>query len=160
MTAVYRRAFVPMVLIFALLLAGCETTGGPRTKTAVGGLGGAAAGGLLAAVAGGGATGIAAGTIIGGLVGGLVGDRLDAADRKQMNQSTQSALETAPAGQAVAWRNPDNGHSGAITPTRTYQVASGDYCREFQQTVSIDGQEQNAYGQACRQPDGSWKIVE
>jgi surface antigen len=148
------------VLLIALLVSGCETTdGGSRTKTAIGGLGGAAAGGLLAAAAGGGATGIAAGTILGGLVGGLIGDRLDAADRKHMHQTTQSALETSPTGTAVAWKNPDSGHAGVVTPTRTYQNASGEYCREFQQAVNIDGQEQKAYGTACRQPDGSWKIV-
>lgn len=160
MLAMCRRMLTPVILI-ALLVAGCETTGGgSRTKTALGGLGGAAAGGLLAATAGGGATGIAAGTILGGLIGGLVGDRLDAADHRQMHRATQSTLETAPTGTAVAWQNPDSGHAGVVTPTRTYQKASGEYCREFQQTVQIDGQEQKAYGTACRQPDGSWKVVD
>jgi hypothetical protein len=33
-------------------------------------------------------------------------------------------------------------------------------CREFQQTIVVNGQEQPGYGKACRQPDGTWKIVE
>jgi hypothetical protein len=33
-------------------------------------------------------------------------------------------------------------------------------CREFQQTIVVNGQQQPAYGRACEQPDGSWKIVE
>lgn len=33
------------------------------------------------------------------------------------------------------------------------------YCREFTKVVTIGGQAQSAYGQACRQPDGSWQIV-
>jgi surface antigen len=32
-------------------------------------------------------------------------------------------------------------------------------CREFQQTIMIGGQPQKAYGTACHQPDGTWKIV-
>ena len=36
---------------------------------------------------------------------------------------------------------------------------NGRYCREFQQTVTIGGRTAEAYGTACRQPDGSWKIV-
>lgn len=33
------------------------------------------------------------------------------------------------------------------------------YCREFQREVIIDGKPEHAYGTACLQPDGSWKIV-
>ena len=32
------------------------------------------------------------------------------------------------------------------------------YCREIIMDVVIDGVEQQAYGTACREPDGSWKI--
>jgi surface antigen len=75
-------------------------------------------------------------------------------------EAAQRALETTPSGQSVAWRNPDNGHAGTVTPTRTYQTAQGSYCREFQQTVTIDGKQERAYGTACRQPDGSWRTVQ
>ncbi len=33
------------------------------------------------------------------------------------------------------------------------------YCREYTNTTMIDGQEQVTTGMACRQPDGSWRIV-
>jgi hypothetical protein len=33
-------------------------------------------------------------------------------------------------------------------------------CREFQQTVTIGGTPQAAYGTTCQQPDGSWKVVD
>jgi surface antigen len=150
------RAVVP-VICFVFLITGCETTPGKRTT--IGGLGGAAAGGLLAAAAGGGGAGIAAGVILGGLVGGAIGDRMDAADRRESQRAAMQAFDTAPSGQSVAWRNPDSGNSGTITPTRTYQTASGQYCREFQQTVTIGGETQQAFGRACRQPNGSWQIV-
>ena len=68
-------------------------------------------------------------------------------------------LETAPSGATVPWRDPDRGQSGTITPMRTYQTASGQYCREYQQTAIIGGEAHRAYGTACRQPDGSWQTA-
>ncbi len=150
------KALVPVVLL-ATLLASCS--GQVGTKTAIGGLGGAAAGGLIGAAAGGGGAGIAAGVILGGLLGGAVGNYLDQRDRQMQQQAASKALETAPSGSTTAWRNPDSGNSGTVTPKRTYQTASGQYCREYQQTVTIGGKKENSYGTACRQPDGSWKIV-
>lgn len=32
-------------------------------------------------------------------------------------------------------------------------------CRPITQTIVIDGQNQQAYGLACQQPDGTWQIV-
>jgi len=155
----YTRLLV-LVLLLAVVVAGCDpTTGMPGQKATMGGLGGAAAGGLLGAAAGGSGAGIAAGVLLGGLLGGVVGDRLDAADRQAAQQAAGRALETAPAGRSVAWTNPDSGHAGTVTPTRTYHTAQGQYCREYQQTVRMDGQQQRAYGTACCQPDGSWKAV-
>lgn len=155
MTVVCKRVPILMILI-AFILAGCETTG---PKAVVGGVGGAAAGGLLGSALGGGAEGIAAGVILGGLLGGAIGDRLDAADRRYASQATHQALESVPSGTTTTWRNPDNNHSGTIMPTSTYQTANGTYCREFQQVITVGGKQQQAYGTACRQPDGSWKIV-
>lgn len=34
------------------------------------------------------------------------------------------------------------------------------YCREYTTTVVIDGVEREAYGTACRQKDGSWRIMD
>jgi len=146
-----------VVALAALIFMGCETVQG-NPKTAIGGLGGAAVGGLIAAAAGGGGTAIAASVIGGALVGGLAGNLLDDRDRRMANDAAQRALETAPSGRAVAWTNPDSGHSGTITPVRTYE-SNGRFCREFQQTVTIGGRPENSFGTACRQPDGSWRIV-
>ena len=33
------------------------------------------------------------------------------------------------------------------------------YCREFQRKVAIGERPERAYGVACQQPDGSWKVV-
>lgn len=44
----------------------------------------------------------------------------------------------------------------APTPAQAF---SEDYCREYTRTVWIGGREQEAYGTACLQPDGAWKVV-
>jgi surface antigen len=126
---------------------------------AIGGLGGGAAGGLIAAAMHASPAGIAAGVLLGGLSGGLIGHLVDNKDKQIAAQSAHQALEATPSGQTVTWRNPDNGHTGAVTPIRTYQASGGQYCREYTQTVTIDNRPQQSYGTACRQADGSWRIV-
>jgi len=141
---------------FVLVTAtGCETMQA-NPKTTNGAVGGAAVGGLIAAAAHGSPAAIAASVIGGGLLGSLAGNMLDERDRRMAAETTHRALETAPTGTAVPWQNPDTGHSGAVTPTRTYQTASGTFCREYQQSVTIDGKPEQVTGTACRQPDGSW----
>jgi len=73
-------------------------------------------------------------------------------------EAAQKALESAPTGKPVAWHNPDSGHAGTVTPVKIYQAASGNYCREYETSVTIDGKQEKAFGKACRQPDGSWQI--
>jgi surface antigen len=148
-----RQIYGPVtVLITVAVLAGC---GGPRS--AAGGFGGALAGGVLGGMLGG-PRGLVAGAIVGGLFGAAVGDALDQRDRMLAQRNASWALEYAPSGTAEEWRNPDSGHGGSFTPLRTYRD-EGTYCREYQQTVVIGGEERRAYGTACRQPDGSWRIV-
>jgi surface antigen len=105
--------------------------------------------------------GIAAGTLLGGFLGKSIGASLDKADMNYYHQTSQSTLETAKTGTTSSWSNPDSGHSGTITPTRTYQDPStGQNCREYTQTVNIGGKSEKAFGKACRQADGSWKIAQ
>lgn len=154
-----RRKLLVFPLVLALALPGCATMG-PKEQagTVIGGAGGA----VLGAQVGGGRgrlVGVAIGTLAGALIGQEVGRSLDAADRAAMESSAQRALEYNRTGEPSTWHNPDSGNRGAITPRRTYQTAQGRYCREYQQTVFIGGEEHEAYGTACRQPDGSWEIV-
>ncbi len=156
--------------IFALLfiassISACQNPGGQGggiSKQTGGTLIGGIAGGLLGAQVGKGsgrlvATGI--GALAGALVGGSVGQSLDQYDQAMMQKSSHQALEFSPAGRAVEWNNPDSGHSGTITPVKTYKNNQGMYCREYTQEVNIGGKIESAYGKACRQPDGNWQIV-
>jgi surface antigen len=47
-----------------------------------------------------------------------------------------------------------------ITPSNYYQSQSGQYCREYTQKIQVGGKSQEAYGTACRQPDGTWQVVQ
>ena len=155
-----QKAMTALIVAGTLMLAGCaEDTG---KKETLGTLGGAAAGGLLGSQFGGGSgkfvtTG--AGVLLGGLIGNQVGKSLDRADRVAADQAYKRA-QTAPVGETIAWKNPDSGNSGTYTPVREGTSTSGRYCREFQQTVTVGGKTERAYGTACRQPDGTWRIVQ
>lgn len=144
-----------------LLLAACEN-GNHETKQTAGTILGGIAGAVAGSQIGGGKgrlAAVAAGALLGGFLGNQIGSDLDEVDRQRAN-SAMNRAQTAPVGQTITWNNPNSGNSGSVTPVREGKSASGDYCREFQQTVIIGGKSENAYGTACRQPDGSWKIVE
>lgn len=140
--------------IFAIvaLLAAC---GGPRSTA--GGVGGAAAGGVLGGAVGG-ARGMVVGALLGGLFGAAVGDVLDQRDRRYAELTAYRGLEQGYSGRTLRWENPDTGHYGTFTPMRAYQTDAG-YCREYQQTIVVGGRPRRGYGTACRQPDGTWRIM-
>jgi surface antigen len=76
---------------------------------------------------------------------------MDELDRRRAN----STLETTPTGSTVAWNNPDTGIGYKVTPTNTYEVASGP-CRDYTTEAVIDGRAEVVHGTACRQSDGTW----
>lgn len=141
--------------VAAVTAAGC-------TNEQVGTIVGAGAGAAVGHTIGGHGAGAFLGTVAGGLagawVGSKIGQNMDETDRLKMSQATGDALENGRSGTAETWTNPDNDHSGTVTPQPAYKNDSGQYCREYQQTVTINGKTETAYGTACRQPDGSWRI--
>ena len=96
---------------------------------------------------------------VGAMVGNNIGAQLDERDLLLANQTFQSSLEHNKNATGQQWKNPDSGNSGTVIPVKTYQTDSGQYCREFQQTITIGNKTQDGWGTACRQPDGSWKII-
>jgi surface antigen len=154
------RRILAIILILGLVLTGCAPSMGP--KETGGTIIGAGAGALLGSQIGSGSgtiVAVAIGTLAGALIGQGVGQSLDRADQLMMERNAQYALESTRTNMATTWRNPDTGNYGSITPVETYRTSQGQYCREYTQTVVIGGQAQQAYGTACRQPDGSWMIV-
>ena len=117
---------------------------------------GAAAGGLLGSQFGGG-SGKTIMTILGVIGGGYAGNQIGAGMDQGDRGCYAQTLDRAPAGQTVAWHNPDNNRDYRVTPKRDFK-RHGRRCREVTTEVMIDGQPQNAEGTACRQKDGSWKF--
>ncbi len=119
---------------------------------------GAAAGGLVGSQIGHGrgqVVAVAGGTLLGFLIGGSIGRSMDEVDQNCVGQ----ILEHAGDGQQIIWNNPQTGAQYHVVPTGTVQGSDGRYCREYTATAVIGGKNQQTYGRACRQPDGSWKIV-
>ncbi len=78
-------------------------------------------------------------------------------DRDDQRNAYNRAL-SAPVGESIVWNNANNNTGGEVRVTRD-GTAGDKYCREFQQTITVNGQQQNAWGISCQEPDGSWKIV-
>ena len=153
------QALTLLLIAGTLSFGGCSTA----TKEEIGTATGAILGGALGYGLGKGhkdkGMAIAIGGLFGAIAGNQIGQQLDEADRAMAGHSLQQSLETSPVGTASGWTNPDSGHSGQTVPTRTFATSSGTPCREFTTTVNVGGQSQEAYGTACRQADGSWKIT-
>jgi surface antigen len=96
-----------------------------------------------------------AGALLGVLVGKSIGRSMDQVD----HYCTGQTLEYARDRQTIQWQNPDTHTNYNVTPINTYEARDGRYCREYVTRSSIGGRQQETYGTACRQPDGSWQIV-
>jgi surface antigen len=143
--------YASLAVLFAI--TGCSGV----TNEGVGAVAGGVAGGLLGSQIGSGSGQVAAaatGAFFGAVLGGKVGKHMD----KEDQQEVERALETAPTGKAVSWRNPDSGNQFRVTPTRTYYKEEQP-CREYTTYADIGGKKQQIYGKACRQADGSWRVV-
>ena len=143
-----------------LVLAACAGVDYSPRETA-GGLTGAVIGGYLGSQVGEGegktlATG--AGALLGAMIGSEIGRALDDVDRLRAREALTRA-HSVPIGETVRWNNPDSGHFGTVTPVRDGTSTAGRYCREYRQSITVDGRREVATGIACRRSDGTWQIV-
>ncbi|MDY0028658.1 MAG: RT0821/Lpp0805 family surface protein [Pseudobdellovibrionaceae bacterium] len=155
-----KMKFLALLAIMSFTMTACmENTG---NKQMVGSATGAILGGVAGAQFGKGTgqlVGVGVGALLGSLIGSELGKSLDQADMMYANQAQHKAY-AAPVGETISWNNPDSGHSGTVTPTKEgYSNTSGRYCREYSQTIYVDGRQQTGYGTACQNPDGTWAIV-
>ncbi len=151
---------VATIILMTFTLSACQMGEKEGFGTFMGTLGGAMVGSAISDNGRGGTgNGIIIGALAGGIIGNSIGRAADERDRERMYQAQHVALESYPSGQASTWYNPDTGNSGSYVPQPASQNEQGQYCREYQQTVTIGGETETAYGRACRQPDGDWKIV-
>ncbi|MFQ5914037.1 MAG: RT0821/Lpp0805 family surface protein [Nitrospinota bacterium] len=126
-------------------------------------LGGGAAGGLIGyaigTLTGGTLILTIGGTLLGAFLGSKYGKKLDQKDRVAMATATQQTLEKNPSGKAASWSNPDTGHKGTVVAKSAFKNDNGQHCRQFMQTITVDGKTEKVKGTACRQADGNWRIV-
>jgi surface antigen len=116
-------------------------------KTTIGTLAGAAGGGLLGSQFGSGSGKTAAtiaGVVGGGVLGNQVGQRLDSEDCAAQQRAAAGRRQRTAEQRSAAYHDPDSGRA----------------CREVQSTAFIHGERQVVTGTACREPDGSWKMVD
>lgn len=73
-------------------------------------------------------------------------------------EDAQIRATEADVGERIYWDTDDA--YGYVVTTREGRNQSGLPCREFQQSITVGGKSEEAYGTACLQPDGAWKIVD
>lgn len=153
-------AVVGMVVISLPAQVNAEDCQG--SKETIGTVAGALIGGILGNQVGKGSgrkVATVLGAVAGGYAGNRIGESMDCADQQAHANTTHDALEYQPTGRPSSWNNPDSGHSGTVTPVRTWQQEDGKYCRDYKQSIVIDGKVEEATGTACRENDGTWRIA-
>ena len=146
-----------MIVLAAMEITGCTPGNNVPGSTAAGAIGGGLIG---SAISGGSPYGIIGGALVGGIIGDQIGQAMDRQDQINM----QSAIVNTPMNQEATWTSDKANANGqkttyTVKPVKNYQTSSHQYCREYQTIVTVGGKSQTAYGKACRQPDGTWKIV-
>lgn len=152
MTSRRRKIFkiFPLLLVMTGVLGACEGSGVSTSFGFGGGPGLGIGPGGYGAYGGYGGSGF--GLTFPSSSGGAMASSVP--DQQVIDATVQHALEFKPTGEAAGWANPSTGNSGVVTPTRTYQNAHGQTCRDFQQTT---GQKSPVTGSACRDAAGVWQ---
>ena len=130
-------------------------------NTAGGAIIGAIAGGLLGNTVSRGpqrGAGTAVGAILGGVVGASIGKNLDCENRSYAVNASYSGFEAGVPNRRYDWRGPRGDAYGYIQVQDYYQDR-GARCAHYTQEIWVGGRPETARGYACRQPDGTWRMV-
>jgi surface antigen len=106
------------------------------------------------ATGGGPAVGTGTTAVTAAVPGGIA---LDARAQRAAREAENRALEFGRTGVPVPWHK--GSVYGEVVPGAKYQVNTFN-CRDFTHMVASGGQKQTTRGTACRQPDGTWQVVE
>jgi surface antigen len=124
----------------------------------IGGMLGAAAGGYVGSTIGKGKGKLAAtaiGTLVGAVLGQSVGEQLARAEDICFSQT----FEHVPDREMITWNDAQRGARYEVIPKNTVKTTAGEYCREYTARATVNGKPVETYGTACRQPDGSWRLI-
>ena len=112
----------------------------------VGTVAGAVTGGLLGSLVGQGngqVLAIGVGALAGAYLGNQIGKSMDQQDMMRMN----AALNNNSVGEPTYWRNAKSGTHYKVVATKNVAVSGNKYCREYQTTATINGQQQKCTAQ-------------
>ena len=80
-------------------------------------------------------------------------------DRHIAAVTMQIAMERREDNEASTWTNGLSGNHGAVVPRRSYRSQTGDFCRRFEETVTVSGVTATFERTACRGGDGHWTAL-
>ncbi len=80
-------------------------------------------------------------------------------DRHIASVTLQIAMERRDDNEASTWTNGLSGNHGAVVPRRTYRSRAGEFCRRFDETVTVSGVTATFERTACRGGDGRWQAL-
>ena len=83
---------------------------------------------------------------------------LDHGALQNARNALQLALESLRSRATYKWQD-STGSNGSVTPTRTFRIATGHYCREYTEVVSGPTGMASTIRVACRNADGIWKVA-
>lgn len=150
-----KKTAITAILISALTLSSCASTGGPKQDAGV--LIGAAAGGLIGSQFGSGGGRVAAGAagaVIGAVLGGSIGAQLDAQDRARLRAITAASVRS---GKTQSFRNSKTGVRATASVVKT-TTENGKTCRTVKQNVVLaNGSVSSDTVSACKGANG-WSI--
>jgi surface antigen len=151
----FSKVAIGAALIGVVGLGACSPQGmGPRQEVGI--VSGALLGGAAGNVIGrGDAASTLAGALLGGIIGGAIGADLDAQEQRLAARAEFQALDT---GRPMTWRGERREVRGEVIPGPSFREGR-QLCREYTHTIYIGGRPQEGFGTACREPDGSWRIV-
>jgi len=100
----------------------------------------------------------AAGALLGAMAGKEIGKQLDQYDLMMHENAVEESYQ-APLHKTISWENEKNGHRGTVTPVKEGRDEQQNICRQYEQTITVDGRTETAVGTACKNNDGTWSII-
>jgi len=154
-----KTVLTSLIACSLLFSTGCAQTCGNNANT------GAILGGITGALIGSGHGGHnnSAATLLGAFAGAIIGSEIgaymDELDREYAERAFYEAAD-ARVGRVIVWHNPQNRHHGRVIVIREGRTRGGEYYREFQNQVVVEGRMHKSYTKAYRRPNGSWRVMQ
>lgn len=141
-----------LIVTTCTVLSGCGEHGNEIGGTLIG----AGAGGLLGSRFGHGSGKVLAG-LAGAAIGGFVGNRVGNYMDRQDQMYYRRAITQTPMGDEATWHNRKTDATYTVRPVKQYRK-DGRVCRRYRTTILINGKKEMAYGVACKDSQGRWRI--